>query len=93
MIHAPGPNSASQCFKTYQTLKSLFVGETIQAKSRTSLAINAKFAWIFLATRWRVFMPRPFEKTFKRRAFWRVLAPLTFALMILGLTAFAAIGA
>jgi hypothetical protein len=37
-------------------------------------------------------MSRPFEKTFKRRAFRRVLAPFTFALMILGLTAFAAIG-
>jgi len=38
-------------------------------------------------------MPPTTEKAFKRRAFRRVLMPFTFALMILGLTAFAAIGA
>lgn len=38
-------------------------------------------------------MPRPNEKTFKRRAFRRILMPFTMALMVLGLTAFAAIGA
>ncbi len=35
----------------------------------------------------------PFKRTFKRPAFRRVLLPFTFALMLLGLTAFSAMAA